>query len=93
MKAEDRSFVLNDVLPKIAVGAPLNSQSTSAWVRGLLSNADEELTDRMRASPSQWSVDLSDVAILYVAALPEPDIQNQRIFAFAETFNYSMYNH
>ena len=34
-------------------------------------------------------VNVKDVARLHVAALVEPDVQRERLFAFAEPFNYN----
>ena len=91
MKAEDRHFVLNTVLPNFANGPILNPKqpgSTAGWVRGLY-NRNEEYTEMMRNFPPQWAVDVRDVARLHVAALLEADVQNERLFAFAEPYNYS----
>ena len=91
MKNGSRHFVLNTVLPNFAVGPVLNSEqfgSTSGWVRGLY-DGDEELSERMRTFPPQYNVDVRDVARVHVAALLETDVRSERLFAFAEPFNYS----
>lgn len=91
MRAGDRGFAFNTVLPNFAVGPLLNASqggSTSVWVTGLY-NGDEELTERVRKFPPQYNVDVRDVARVHVAALLEPDVENERLFAFAEPFNYS----
>jgi len=36
----------------------------------------------------EWFVDVRDTARLHIAALIFPDVKNERIFAFAEPFNY-----
>ena len=43
----------------------------------------------VRTFPPQWYVDVRDVARVHVAALLEADVQNERLFAFAGTYNYS----
>ena len=91
VKAEPRSFVLNTVLPNFAVGPRFDVTqpgSTSGWVRGLY-EGDAGSSEQMRTFPPQWSVDVRDVARLHVAPLLELDVRNERIFAFAEPFNYS----
>lgn len=91
MKANDRHFVLNTVLPNFAIGPLLNKDqfgSTSGWIRGLYEK-DPELTERVRTFPPQYNVDVRDVARVHVAALLEADVKNERLFAFAEPFNYS----
>ena len=91
IRAGDRGFVLNTVLPNFAVGPLLNATqagSTSGWVTGLY-NGDEELSERMRTFPPQYNVDVRDVARVHVAALLEHDVKNERLFAFAEPYNYS----
>ena len=37
----------------------------------------------------EYFVDVRDVARLHVAALTDPDIKNERVFAFAEPFNWN----
>lgn len=39
--------------------------------------------------PPQSSVDVRDVTRLHVFALLEPNFQNERLYAIAETLNYS----
>jgi nucleoside-diphosphate-sugar epimerase len=42
----------------------------------------------IRLQPVEWFVDVQDVGRLHVAALTNPDVNNERIFAFAEPFNW-----
>lgn len=80
VESEKPGFVFNTVLPNFAVGPLLNSDqfgSTSGWVRGVY-EGDQELTERVRTFPPQYNVDVRDVALTHVAALLEPDVQNER---------------
>lgn len=91
VETEKPQFVFNTVLPNFAVGPLLNRDqfgSTSGWVRGL-HEGDEEMTERTRTFPPQYNVDVRDVARTHVAALLESDVNSERLFAFAEPFNYS----
>ena len=91
MKNENRNFVLNTVLPNFTIGPRLSKNqpgSTSGWVRGLF-EGDVENTEMVRTFTPQWYVDVRDVARVHVAALLEADVQNERLFAFAGTYNYS----
>lgn len=91
VKTKNPNFILNCVLPNFAVGPRLNiSQhgSTSGWVRGLY-EGESVGTEHMLTFPPQWSVDVRDVARAHVSALLEADVQNERLFAFAEPYNYS----
>lgn len=39
--------------------------------------------------PSQYMVDVKDVGRLHVAALVEPDVHNERLFAFSQPYSYN----
>lgn len=39
--------------------------------------------------PPQWMLNFSDTAALHVVDLIESDVQGERLFAVATTFNYS----
>lgn len=91
VKEKHPGFTLNTILPNFAVGPRLNSEqagSTSGWVRGLYQGNSED-TETMLTFPPQYSVDVRDVARAHVSALLEADVKNERLFAFAEPYNYS----
>lgn len=76
----------NAVLPNANFGKILvkgQPASTAGWITGLF-NGDTTILSNV---PPQWFVDVQDTARLHVAALISPDIQNERIFAFAEPYN------
>ncbi len=92
MKTENPEFILNTVLPNLNVGPRLNPKqggSTSGWVQGLF-EGDEQFTQMMLQFPPQYHVDVRDTAAIHVAALLEDDVKGERLFAFAEPYNYSM---
>jgi len=60
--------------------------SSSGWVEGLY-DGEEGDTKYMRSFAAQYMVDVKDTARLHVAALMFDDVQNERLFAFAEPFN------
>lgn len=43
--------------------------------------------DQLRGVPPQYFVHVQDTAILHYVALANPDVQNERLFAFAAPFN------
>ncbi|KIW16465.1 hypothetical protein PV08_06519 [Exophiala spinifera] len=81
-------FVFNTVVPNMNLGTILSPEipgSTMGWTRKLLEG--EDATFKML--PPQWFIDVVDDARLHVAALLDPKVQSQRIFAFAEPYNYT----
>ncbi|KAF5604327.1 aldehyde reductase II [Fusarium pseudocircinatum] len=82
-------LVVNTVLPSTNFGKSLDWKhqgypSTSGFIRTLWSGtALESLTN---ASP-QYFIDVQDDAKLHVAATLLPDVQGERIFPWAETWN------
>ncbi|CCC07169.1 hypothetical protein SMACR_01192 [Sordaria macrospora] len=89
MEEKQPGFTLNTVVPNLNFGASLDPAnqghpSTSGIVVSLF-NGD---TNGYQASvPPQYYVDVQDDALLHVAAAILPEVQSERIFAFAETIN------
>ncbi|KAK1570175.1 aldehyde reductase [Colletotrichum navitas] len=82
------SFTLNTILPNMNFGASLDvanqgHPSTSAFVAELFKGN----THYLGGITAQYFVDVQDDAILHVAAAVHPDIQSERVFAFAEPVN------
>lgn len=87
---KDVNFVANTILPNTNFGpflSPENQASgnTASWVSELYKNGLSDL----KKIPAQYFVDVRDTARLHVAALTDADIQNERVFAFAEPFNWN----
>lgn len=86
VKEEKPSFTLNTVLPNANFGRPLNDKvhlSTRDWVR----QAYRGYLGPLKSFPPQWMVNVQDTARVHVAALLAPDVQNERILAFADRYN------
>jgi nucleoside-diphosphate-sugar epimerase len=76
--------------------------TTAKWVKSLYDGDVEHvkdipprkshfhvhLTSLAESKSTEWFVDVQDCARLHVACLINPDVQNERIFAFAEPFNF-----
>ena len=81
-------FVLNTVLPNANFGELLHTKqpaSTGDWVRKCFLND----IDSIKFIDPQWMVDVKDTARLHVSALLDPDVQNERILAFAHPYNWN----
>ncbi|KAJ0162447.1 Aldehyde reductase 2 [Colletotrichum tanaceti] len=80
----------SSVLPGTNFGKPLDvvnqgHPSTSSFVESLW---DGTHLDRLASIPPQYFVDVRDTARLHVAAAVLPNVRNERIFAWAEPFNF-----
>ncbi|OAP58308.1 hypothetical protein AYL99_07398 [Fonsecaea erecta] len=81
-------FAVNSVLPNMNLGRillPEGFGSTMGWVRSLL-EGNERILGTL---PPQWYVDVRDDARVHVAALLDPEVQNERLFAFAGPYNWT----
>jgi nucleoside-diphosphate-sugar epimerase len=79
-------FQVSAVLPDANFGSLLkqNDSSTGSWIVDFY-NGQDYLFDL----PPQWFVDVTDNAKLHVAALIDPACDGQRIFAFAQPYNWN----
>ncbi|RFU35043.1 hypothetical protein B7463_g1306, partial [Scytalidium lignicola] len=81
-------FVLNTIVPNINFGKILIPEiggGTMGFVRNIL-KGDSSVIGFL---PAQWFVNVRDDARLHVAALLDPKVQSQRLFAFAEPQNWT----
>ena len=89
MKEKKPGFVTNAVLPNCNLGEVFNlkkqSSPTPGWVISLYKGDLESL----KGVPPQWMVNVKDTARLHVAALLNPEVQNERILAYAFPFNFN----
>ncbi|MCO5565578.1 hypothetical protein L7F22_019252 [Adiantum nelumboides] len=86
VKEHKPSFVLNTVLPSLCAGEKVpgtNYQSTAAWLRSVVFDANQDIADTFQSS---YLVDTGDVGLLHVLAATRQDIVNERILAFSEVF-------
>ncbi|KAF2185903.1 NAD(P)-binding protein [Zopfia rhizophila CBS 207.26] len=83
-------FTFNSVVPNCNFGtviAPTHTGfPTSAGLVKLLFYGN---TMGAGLIPPEWYVDVEDSALLHVAALTQPDVKNERIFAFGERFTWN----
>jgi len=83
------SFQLNTVLPDLVLGEIINpgsEGSTAGMVNKIVTSGDVSSAYPVVVAPSYF-VDVKDTARIHVAALVEPDVQNERLWALAETFS------
>ncbi|KAG0650010.1 NAD-dependent epimerase deHydratase terH [Hyphodiscus hymeniophilus] len=89
VKEQKPGFVVNTILPNANFGEILVEDqvlsTTAGWIKSLYAGK----IDDVRGIPPQWFVDTQDDARLHVACLVDPDVQNERIFAFAEPYNFN----
>lgn len=81
-------LTLSTVLPNANFGKPLDVKnqghpSTTLWVKQVI----EGDFDSLKTVPPQYFVDVQDTAMLHYVALANPNVQNERLFAFAAPFN------
>ncbi|KAL8801947.1 MAG: hypothetical protein Q9182_004128 [Xanthomendoza sp. 2 TL-2023] len=93
MREENPSFVLNTILPNCNIGRILCKEqpaSTGGWYKRLWDGGDASALHLLREEfPPQHWVNVTDTALLHVAALLEGDVQGERILAFAGPFNWN----
>ncbi|KZL73957.1 aldehyde reductase [Colletotrichum tofieldiae] len=83
-------LVVNTVLPNAVFGKSLDithqgHPSTSGFIVHLWHGQHKELLQQFQP---QHFVDVQDSGVLHVAAAIHPDVKGERIFGFAETFNW-----
>ncbi|KAI4174556.1 MAG: hypothetical protein LQ348_006359 [Seirophora lacunosa] len=85
------AFALNVILPNFNLGLILTDKQ-----RASSGQAVKHIYDTGQLNPyfvkmilPQWMVDVRDTARLHVAALIDPEVENQRILAFAHPFNWN----
>ena len=86
IKEEKPGFVLNTVLPNSNFGQIFSAQQRASS-GGLVRKAYYGDIMGLKSLPPQWMVDVKDTARLHVAALIDPEVENERILAFACPFN------
>ncbi|KEF62746.1 uncharacterized protein A1O9_00719 [Exophiala aquamarina CBS 119918] len=81
-------FSVNAVLPNFNMGKPLCPKITTSSMPHVLALLDgaKPRTDIIQP---QYFVHVRDNARLHVAALLDPTVQSERLFAFAEQFNWN----
>jgi nucleoside-diphosphate-sugar epimerase len=90
VKEHNPHFTFNSVVPNINLGTVTRPDKTgfvsSSGLLKLLWGGNALPADLF---PPEWYVDVEDTALLHVAALTLPDVQNERIIAMAGRFCYN----
>jgi len=87
-KERKPAYIVNTVVPDVNMGETLSDKqpgSTGAWVKTIFEGNLEAVKD----IPPQWMVNVKDTARLHVSALTDPRVENERILAYAEPFNWN----
>jgi len=88
VRENKHSFQLNTVLPDLVLGEIINpgsEGSTAGFVNKIVTTGDISAVYPFVEAPSFY-VDVKDTARIHVAALVEPDVQNERLWALADLF-------
>ena len=92
MQEQKPAFVLNAVLPNCTIGRILSKRqpaSTAGWYKKMWEGDTEMLKFVRDQFPPQYYVNVTDTALLHLAALLEKDVVNERLLAFAAPFNFN----
>ncbi|KAF2191212.1 NAD(P)-binding protein [Zopfia rhizophila CBS 207.26] len=89
---EKPGFVFNSVLPsgnfgKVLVPENQGTPSSIQWVHWAFTGQNFDML--VKVVDSLWYIDNADDAVIHVAALIYDDVKNERIFAFAEPFDWN----
>ncbi|KAL7909518.1 NAD(P)-binding protein [Trichoderma velutinum] len=87
VKENKPDFVLNTVLPNCNFGRILVPEHMHGSTMGFVRNFFKGDYSAVRTLQPQFFVDVRDTARLHVAALLDPNVNEERIFAFAREFN------
>lgn len=87
-KAERPDLVFNSILPNANVGVVLDlkHQGLASSVGYFKPVWDGAIDEHVAMFPPQYYVDVQDTARLHVAALLMKDVQQERLFSFADTW-------
>jgi len=89
VKEKKPSFQVNTILPDLVLGEIINTNSdgsTAGMVNKIVTDGDVSAVNPFVIAPSFY-VDVKDTARIHVAALVEPDVQNERLWALAGAFS------
>jgi nucleoside-diphosphate-sugar epimerase len=90
VKEQQPHFTLNTVLPNCNIGPSLvyekqGHPSTGGWPKTLFDSD----TSIVATAPADYFIDVRDTAKLHIAALVDPDTSSERLWGFAERFNWN----
>ncbi|OJJ05814.1 hypothetical protein ASPVEDRAFT_895034 [Aspergillus versicolor CBS 583.65] len=89
-------FVVNTVLPSVCFGSSVEPKlqghaSSSAWPAAIFSNKFDQVWPFIQhiIPTGAYCVDTQDVALLHLAGLTLPNVENERLFAFGTPFTWN----
>ena len=92
VREEKPAFVFNAVLPNCNIGRILSKEqpaSTGGWYKKMWEgDAETLILLREQFAPQHW-INVTDTALLHLAALLEEDVVSERLMAFAGPFNFN----
>ncbi|OCL12913.1 flavonol reductase [Glonium stellatum] len=90
--ARNRSlhFTVNSVLPNAIWGPIFMPGKQNASSAGFITGIYENGLKGLEMIPPQHHCDVRDAARLHVAALIDPDVKNERIFAYGYPYNWNL---
>ncbi|KAI9659492.1 MAG: putative secondary metabolism biosynthetic enzyme [Bathelium mastoideum] len=89
-REEKPEFIINSVLPCFNVGPifhPKQSGSTAKWVMDFWKDPGHYAP--LQGFGASYFINVEDTALLHISALIHEDVKNERLFGFAETFNFN----
>ena len=92
MKENKPNFMLNAILPNANMAKVLSPEnqgtpSTTGWLKALWDGFEGH--EDLKGNPPQYHVNVQDTARVHVAALLSPDVEGERLFAFAHPYNWN----
>lgn len=92
MKDKKPNFILNTVLPNANLGKILSPEhqgypSTAGWIKALWNGFQGN--EDLKFNPPQYYINVQDDARVHVGALIYPDVQNERLYAFAYPYTWN----
>ncbi|ETN45808.1 uncharacterized protein HMPREF1541_09641 [Cyphellophora europaea CBS 101466] len=87
VEEEKPDFVVNTIVPNTNIGRVIVRPATSSanFALAVLNGSIQ----RIATVPPQWMINTSDDARIHLAALIDRNVSNERIFAFAQPFDWN----
>lgn len=89
VKEHKPHFTFNCVLPSVNFGTAVRPDLYGFGTSFILRQTWLGNTLHFDIVPSQYFIDIEDTALLHLAALTQPDVQNERILGFVEPYSYN----
>lgn len=83
-------FEVNTVLPSFCLGTPLDITHQGFPSSLMVTKMFLEGVDGWQIAGPMWCIDVQDAALLHVAALLHPEVQNERIYGCADPWSWNI---